>query len=73
MIRQGQTELLPPVMTTEEVAKLLRCDVATVERYVHRHELTAILIGKQRRFRADDVLDFVEARPATARNGSGQK
>ncbi len=58
---------LPLVMTTEEVAELLRCSVDTVQRYVHAHQLAAIQIGKERRFRADDVLDFIESRPTTAR------
>ena len=49
-------------MTTKQVAELLQCDEATVERYVHRHELVAIQIGRERRFRAEDVLDFVGAR-----------
>ena len=53
---------LPVVMTTKQVAELLQCDEATVERYVHRHELVAIQIGRERRFRAEDVLDFVGAR-----------
>ncbi len=60
---------LPPVMTTEEVAKVLRCSEATVERYVFSHQLGAIKIGRERRFRADDVLDFIAARPTTARIG----
>lgn len=64
-------QLLPPVMTTEEVAAVLRCSEATVERYVHSHELPAIQIGRERRFRAEDVLDFVAARPTTA--GTGRK
>ena len=58
---------IPLIMTTEEVAEVLRCEVKTVERYVHEHALVAIQIGKERRFRADDVLDFVAARPATTR------
>ncbi len=57
---------LPLIMDTEEVAQLLRCEVSTVERYVHNHELVAIRIGRERRFRADDVLDFVSAREASA-------
>lgn len=60
----------PPVMTTEEVAGLLRCSEATVERYVHSHELPAIQIGRERRFRAEDVLDFVASRPTTAGTSS---
>ncbi|UCC30003.1 MAG: helix-turn-helix domain-containing protein [Phycisphaerales bacterium] len=60
-------QLLPPIMTTSEVAELLRCSADTVERYVHGHELTAIQIGRERRFRAEDVLEFVALRPATTR------
>lgn len=63
---------LPLVMTTEEVAAVLRCSVETVQRYVHAHELPAIHIGRERRFRADDVLDFIAARPPTARTGRNQ-
>ncbi len=62
---------LPVVMTTEEVAALLRCNPETVKRYVLGHQLAAIRIGRERRFRADDVLDFVNSRPTTA--GSGRK
>ena len=62
---------LPLVMTTEEVATLPRCKRETVERYVFSHQLAAIRIGRERRFRADDVLDFVNSRPTTA--GSGRK
>ena len=60
---------LPAVMTTTEVAALLRCSESTVERYVHAHELDAIQIGRERRFRAEDVLEFVAARPSTRRTG----
>ena len=59
---------LPPVMTTEEVAELLRCPVKTVATYVHSHALKAIQIGKRRRFRAEDVLDFLDQRPTNGRN-----
>ena len=58
---------LPAIMTTEEVAALFRCPVVTVERYVHNHELVAIQIGRERRFRADDVLEFIAARPGNLR------
>ena len=58
---------LPPVMTTEEVADLLRCPVASVARYVFAHELAAIQIGRERRFRAEDVLEFIALRPLTIR------
>ena len=60
---------IPMVMDTDEVAALLRCTANTVEGYVHNHDLVAIQIGRERRFRADDVLDFIAARPSAARNG----
>ena len=58
---------LPPILTTKEVAVVLRCSPETVERYVHAHELVAIQIGRERRFRADDVLEFIAKRPTTTR------
>lgn len=54
-------------MTTEEVASLLRCAPATVQRYVFSHRLVAIRIGRERRFRAEDVLEFLAAQPSTTR------
>lgn len=59
---------LPLIMTTDEVATVLRCPSASVERYVFSHQLMAIRIGRERRFRAEDVLEFIAARPNTARN-----
>ena len=61
---------LPPILTTEEVAAVLRCRVETVENYLHAHELVAVQIGRERRFRADDLLDFIAARPSTRKGGS---
>ena len=58
---------LPPIMTTAEVAQILRCKVDTVERYVHAHELAAIQIGRERRIRAEDLLEFIGNKPTTAK------
>lgn len=66
-------EPLPAIMTNEEAAEALRCSVNTVERYVHRHLLTAIQIGKERRFRAEDVLEFVASQPPTHHGGRGKR
>jgi len=66
--RQALNQLLLPVMTTSEVAALLRCEPATVQRYVHNHKLVAIQIGRERRFRAEDVLEFIATRPTTQRS-----
>jgi len=56
-------------MTSAEVADLLRTSVATVKRYVHTHQLDAIQIGRERRFRAEDVMHFIAQRPSTKRTG----
>lgn len=58
---------IPPIMTTAEVAEVLRCSTKTVERYVYEHQLAAIQIGKERRFRAEDLLDFIAAKPTTCK------
>lgn len=63
---------LPLILTTDEVAAVLRCSVKTVERYVFAHQLAAIRIGRERRFRAEDVLEFVATRPLTVRD-TGQR
>jgi excisionase family DNA binding protein len=60
-------ERLPLIMSDEEVATLLRCKPETVKRYVHTGQLIAVQIGKQRRFRAEDVLEFVAGRRPTCR------
>ena len=62
MPRDNENQL-PPIMTTDQVAEVLHCLPSTVERYVHEHELDAIKIGRERRFRAEDVLEFIAARP----------
>lgn len=62
-------QTLSPILTTEEVAELLRCGVGTVNRYVANHQLAAIRVGRYRRFRADDVMDFIASRPLTVRSG----
>ncbi len=61
------TKPLPLIMTTAEVAELLRCSVTTIERYVFAHQLVAVRIGRERRFRADDVVEFVASRPSNIR------
>ena len=62
-----QIQSLPPVMTTDEAAKWLRCEPETVARYVHSHDLVAVYVGKKRRIRAEDLLEFIARRPETKR------
>ena len=64
---------LPLIMNTQQVAELLQCSTATVERYVHSHELVAVRIGRERRFRAEDVLEFVAARPTASQDRRARK
>ncbi len=66
-------QALPLVMTTQEVAEVLRCSAATVERYIHAQELPAVKIGRERRIRAEDLLDFVASRPTTANASTAQR
>ena len=53
---------IPPVLTTEEAAVVLRCSPETLARYVFRRELVAIQIGRERRIRAEDLLEFIATR-----------
>ncbi len=58
---------MPAILTTVEAAEVLRCKVGTIEGYIHAHELTAIQIGRERRIRGEDLLDFIASRPGTAK------
>lgn len=49
------------LLTTEEVAELLRIDPVTVRRLILRGELTAYRIAGEYRFTAADVKHFVES------------
>ena len=60
---------IPPILTLDEAAAVLRCPTATVRRYIHTHVLPAVQIGKEARIRGEDLLDFVAARPVTTRGG----
>ena len=51
-------------------ACFFQCPEGTVKRYVAEHHLTAIQIGKERRFRAEDVLEFIACRPSARRDGT---
>lgn len=61
---------IPLILTDQEVADILKCSVTTVQRYVHEHKLTAIRIGRERRYRAADVMEFIDRQPSTARTGN---
>jgi excisionase family DNA binding protein len=59
---------MDPLMTPEEVAELLRIDVAVVLRLAERGELPSFLFEDQRRFRRAEIEAFLarrQARPDT--------
>ena len=60
---------LPLVLTIEEAAEALWCEPQTVVNYIHRHELDAILIGRERRIRGEDLIDFIRSRVSSCRSG----
>ncbi len=60
---------MEPLMTPEEVAELLRIDVAVVLRLAERGELPSFLFEDQRRFKRSEIEAFLarqQARPDTA-------
>ncbi len=64
--------LLDPVLTLQEVARLLNVCPMTVRRYTNKGILPSFrTAGNQRRFRLSDVLKFLEEREA--REGGKQE
>ena len=68
---EPELHAFPPVLNTKEASLILRTTENTIRRYVHTHQLRAIRVGRERRFRLVDVLDFVNRRPAS--NGMDAK
>src|SRR6266566_3085567 len=65
------------LMTTEEVAELLRIDAVTVRRLIGRGELTAYRIAGEYRFTPADLEKFIESQRVavniTSKNQFGDK
>lgn len=55
-----------PLMTTDEVATLLRMKPETVQGWVRDEKLRAIRIGREFRFLRADVDEFMESRVVKA-------
>src|SRR5712691_6826737 len=51
---------MEPLLTTEEVADLLRVEIVTVRRLVNRGELPAYRIGNEYRFTRVDLEEFIK-------------
>lgn len=66
-------EPIPVVMKVETAARICECEPTTIERYIHNGELDAVHVGKQRRIRGTDLLEFIARRPPTRGSRSGAK
>ncbi len=60
------------LLTTEEVAELLRIEPVTVRRLVTRGELIAYRIAGEYRFTPENVENFVESQRVVVRVGGGR-
>src|SRR5579862_1492693 len=69
--------LMERLMTTEEVAELLRIDAVTVRRLITRGELTAYRVAGEYRFTPADLEKFLEGQRVVvdtrSKNLSGDK
>ena len=61
---------VPLVMTVEEAAEILRCSTATVDNYIHDHQLVGIRIGRETRVRGEDLYEFISRKPSNTRTGA---
>ena len=64
---------LPVILTTEQVAEVLQCDAKTVDGYVENHDLKIIQIGRDRRIRGADLLDFIAGKPLSTKGARKKK
>lgn len=72
--RMTVTPDLPAIMTTQEVASFLRVSDYTVRTYVRKGVLPAVKLdgpGGLLRFKRQEVLDYLEGRPAAIACGCG--
>lgn len=52
--------LLEPLLTTSEVARILRCSDKTIWRLIASGKLKAVKTGRCYRFRRHDVSEFIK-------------
>lgn len=66
---------MEPLMTSDEIAALLRVDVVTIRRLVSRGELPAYRIGSEYRFTETDLGDYLQHQRVSGEeeNGSHSK
>jgi excisionase family DNA binding protein len=62
-------ERLPELVTTSELASILRCDRGTIQRMVYRGQLTPFCAGRTWRFDREEVLAALR-RPTRIENST---
>ena len=55
-----KVNLLQPLLTIAEVAKILRCSQRTIRRLIQSGRLRAVQAGRMYRFRGRDIAEFVQ-------------
>jgi excisionase family DNA binding protein len=63
---------MEPLMTSDEVAALLKVDVVTIRRLVNRGELSAYRVGSEFRFTQDDLTDYLQRQRVVAAEDAGE-
>ena len=64
---------MEPLMTSDEIAALLRVDVVTIRRLVSRGELPAYRIGSEYRFAEADLADYLSRQRVSGRDEAGSR
>jgi len=59
--KEGErSAMMADVLTMDEAADYLRVSRTTLERWVHRKQITSVKLGKHRFFRAIDLTNLLE-------------
>lgn len=64
---------MEPLMTSDEIAALLRVDVVTIRRLVSRGELQAYRVGSEYRFARTDLEDYLQRQRVSAEDEAGSR
>jgi excisionase family DNA binding protein len=65
--------IVEPLMTSDEIASLLRVDVVTIRRLVSRGELPAYRVGSEYRFTETDLADYLQRQRVSSGDEAGSR
>src|SRR5437667_10257218 len=65
--------IVEPLMTSDEIAGLLRVDVVTIRRLVARGELPAYRVGSEYRFAETDLADYLQRQRVSSGDEAGSR